>query len=86
MENASTSELSLYIKNQDQLLEKYNGKIIALHGGEVLGAYPSKTAALHDMQKRGLLPGSFLIILCTEGDQEYTRQFRSRVDFASQVA
>ena len=73
------SELDLYIKNQDKLLGKHNGKIIALQRGVVLGEYQSKTEALQDMKSQRKEPGSFLIIKCTPGDAEYTRKIRSRV-------
>ncbi len=75
------SELDLYIKNQDKLLAKYSGKIIALQHGVVLGEYESKTEALRDMKLQKKEPGSFLIIKCTPGDAEYTRKFHSRVNF-----
>ena len=72
------SELELYIQNQDALVAKYNGKILALHGGEVQGVYDSAVDALEDMKQK-FAPGSFQIIKCTPGNREYTRRFRSRV-------
>lgn len=62
------SELLMYINNQEALLAQYNGKIIALHGAEVIGEYPGKLDALNDMKARGMAPGTFLIVKCTPGD------------------
>ena len=71
-------ELELYKQNQQELLKVYNGKIIALHNGEVQGVYHSKTAALADMENR-FEPGDFMIIKCIPGNSEYTRTFRNFV-------
>jgi hypothetical protein len=70
-----TTQLDFYVKNQSGLLKLYEGKIIALKDGEVLGVYPSKAAALHATLDAGHAPGSFMIILCTQGDGEYTARF-----------
>lgn len=75
-------ELELYKQNQSELLKEYNGKIIALHDGEVQGVYSSKTAALADMETK-FPPGDFMIIKCTPGDGEYTCRFRSPVFFSA---
>jgi hypothetical protein len=77
--NMNESQLDIYKTKQDELVKKYDGEIIAFKDGVVLGTYPSKSEALHDMRIRQLAPGSFLIIRCTAGDEEYTRRYRSRV-------
>ena len=71
------TQLDMYIERQGLLVAEYNGKIIALKDGEVLGAYPTKTDALEDMQRRGLAPGGFMIVKCTPGDEEYTARFHT---------
>lgn len=78
------TELDLYIRNQPELLAKYNGKIIALHQGEVQGVFQSKLDALNAMLER-YKPGDFIVIKCTPGDSEYTRRYRSRVHFCEGV-
>ena len=72
------SQLDYYKQRQQELVKKYNGKIIALKDGEVQGEFSTKTDALEYMAVR-FEPGSFLIIKCTPGDEEYTRRFRNRV-------
>jgi hypothetical protein len=77
-EVAMKNQLDMYIAAQNELVKEYNGKIIAVKDGKALGVYPSKTEALEDMAKR-YEPGTFIIIKCTSGDEEYNRRFRSRV-------
>ena len=73
------SQLEYYIQAQQELVSRHRGKIIAVVDGVCQGEYPSKTEAMYDMLAKGHKPGAFLIILCNEGDGEYTRRFRSRV-------
>lgn len=79
------SELECYKKNQAELVRRYQGRILALKQGEVVGVYDSKVDALRDMKARNFAPGSFLIVRCTPGDEEYTRRYRSRADFPAAV-
>ena len=68
------SVLNWYIAHQAELLEKYNGKIIAISRGKVLGDFPSKLDALRYIQEKGITPGDFMIIKCSPGDSEYKFQ------------
>ena len=77
---ASASQLDMYKANQAEIVKKYNGKIIAVKDGVVQGEYPSKVEALRAMQEK-FAPGSFLVIRCSEGEEEYTGVFHSRVSF-----
>lgn len=70
------SELELYIENQTGLVKRYNGKIIALHHGEVEGVYGSKLEAFRAMRTK-YEPGDFMIIKCTPGNEQYTIFMRS---------
>ena len=80
------TQLDMYIERQSSLVAEYNGKIIALKDGEVLGEYPTKTDALEDMRRKRLASGEFMIIKCTPGDEEYTLRFRSRAIFSQECA
>jgi hypothetical protein len=75
------SQLDLYIKNQDELVKKYNGKIIAVVDGECMGSYDSRADALGDMLDKKIEPGSFMIILCEPGDRQYMARFHGNVSF-----
>lgn len=66
------SQLDMYIQNQDKLVEKYNGQIIAVKDGECLGVFPSLLDGYRAMKAQGLNDGEFMVIKCTPGDKEYT--------------
>jgi len=60
-------EFKYYLDNQEKLLKKYNGKVIVIIGEQVIKAYNSK------------MPGTFLIIECSPGNDSYTYHQRSRI-------
>jgi hypothetical protein len=70
-----------YIKNQDKLIKKYNGKITALKDGVVIGLYQPKADALYDILDCDHKEGSFMIILRTPGDGQYSASFFPGVSF-----
>jgi len=84
-ERTMSTQLDMYTARQAEIVREYNGKIIVVKDGEVLGAYPSKTEAF-DAAVKQYSPGGFIVIKCTPGDEEYTRRFRSRAIFATAEA
>ena len=83
----SLSELELYKSKQDELVQQYEGQIIAMYGGEVRGVYTSKLDALEDMQAR-FPHEKCLIIRCTNDDKEFSKRIRGmrKEDFLPSVA
>lgn len=77
MKNILGSKLEAYKAQQEELVHKYEGKIIAMLNGVLCGVYETKLDALENMQRR-YPNGSYFIIKCTKGDGEYTRRFRPR--------
>jgi len=75
------SQLEMYIARQGEIVKKHNDEIIAVKDGEVLGVYPTEVHALRAMQAANYPPGSFIILKCTPGDEEYTTSLRSRPKF-----
>jgi len=73
-------EFNFYIKNQDELVKKYNGKYVVIKGEEVLGSYDSYNDALEKTVPNHKL-GTFLIQLCEPGKDSYTLTFHSNVTF-----
>ena len=65
------TQLKMYKANQAEIAREYDGKIIAVKDGKVLGVYPSKTEAFDATIKR-YAQGEFMVILCTPGDEQYT--------------
>lgn len=75
---ALEKEFNFYIKNQAELLKKYEGKFIVIKGEEVVGVYDSELSAYTEAQKKHEL-GTFLIQQCLPGKENYTQTFHSRV-------
>lgn len=60
-----------YLKNQDKLVDKYNGKFIVITDNSVAGVYDNENDAYFDASaKYGL--GNFIVQLCTPGEEAYT--------------
>ena len=63
------------------MVEKYNGRVIVLKGGQVLGVYDTELDALTEIQRAHEL-GTFLVQKVSAGDTEYSQTFHSRVMFS----
>ena len=75
------SLFNYYLSNQTELVKQYNGKHIVLVDNTVVGAFDSMDEAYGFAESNYEL-GTFLIQLCTPGDEAYTQTFHSRVIFA----
>jgi len=73
-------EFEYYISHQDELVEKYNGKIIVIKDNEVIGVFDSDLEAIRETTKKHKL-GTFMVKKCEPGKESYTQTFRSRVTF-----
>ena len=71
-------EFDHYKTIQSQLVEKFNGKVIVLMGGDVLGVFESELDAMTQTKKRYEI-GTFLIQKVTEGEEAYSQTFQSRM-------
>ena len=71
-------EFKYYLKNQDELVKKFDGRFIVIKENKVLGDYSSEIVALSETRKSHEL-GSFLIQQCTPGNNSYTETYHSRV-------
>ena len=69
-----------YLENQDEMVQKYDGKVVAIKNQEVLGAYDSALAAVMETRKLHKM-GTFLVQRVSEGDEAYTATVNSRVAF-----
>jgi len=81
MDTPLRHEFEYYLAHQDELVRKYNGKVIAIKGDRVLGAYPDIVTAINETQKTEEL-GTFLVQKVEPGSDAYTQTFHSRVTFA----
>ena len=71
-------EFQYYIAHQDELVEQYDGKVIVIKGGEVLGSYDSDIEAVNETKNAHDI-GSFLVQHVSPGVDSYTQRFHSRI-------
>ena len=69
-----------YLANQNDMVAKYDGRVVVIKNCEVLGAYDSELAAYTETIKHHE-EGTFLIQRVSEGEEAYTATFNSRVAF-----
>ena len=69
-------EFRFYRANQDDMVLKYDGKVIVIKNHKVIGVYDSVTAAVTQTRKRHA-PGTYLVQQVSEGGKAYTRTFHS---------
>lgn len=64
-------ELHYFISNQNELVERYKGKVLVIKGLEVIGVYDTALVAYIETQKQHPL-GTFMIQACEPGPDAYT--------------
>jgi hypothetical protein len=70
-------ELNFFIKNQEEFIKKYNGKVLALKEEAVIGVYDTPLQAYTEAQKEHKL-GTFAIQPCRPGPEAYTVTIATR--------
>jgi hypothetical protein len=81
MSSPLKKEFEWFLKHQGELVEKYNGQVVAIKDRRVLGAYPDEATAVAETRKVHEL-GTFLVQKVEPGTAAYTQTFHSRVAFA----
>jgi len=81
MSNPLQKDFDFYLAHQEEMVEKYDGKVIVIKDETVLGAYDNELTAVNETQKSHEL-GTFLVQRVSEGDAAYTQTFHSRVVFS----
>ena len=81
MNNLLEKEFKYYIDHQDEMVAKYNGKVIAIKDTVVLGAYDDELAAVTETRKSHEL-GTFLVQRVSPGSADISQTFHSRVAFS----
>ena len=76
--NGLAKEFDYYLANQDDLVTRYDGKVLVIKNCIVLGAYDSPIEAVSETQKAHEL-GTFLVQAVSPGPDAYTQTFHSRV-------
>lgn len=73
-------EFRYYKAHENELVERYNGKIIAIVGEEVVGVFDDEVTAYQEMKKKYGL-GNFLLQQCVPSADRQVQRYRSRVAF-----
>jgi hypothetical protein len=74
-------EFEFYQKNQEELVKKYNGRVIVIKDEKVIGDFDSEIVAVNETGKMHEL-GTFLVQRCAPGTDTTTNTFHSRYAFA----
>lgn len=70
------SDFHYYIENQDSLVKKYNGKVIAIRNKIVIGVFDSEGEAVFTLSPKER-QGTYLVQRCFPGPESYTVTYHS---------
>ena len=65
------TEMTYFVRNQDALVRRYDGRTLVIRGTKIEGVYDSHLEAYLAAKAR-FAPGSFMIQRCEPGRQAYT--------------
>ena len=71
MQSVLKKEFDFYRDHQDEMVAQYNGRVIAIKDGVVLGDFETYLEAVIEVQKRHEL-GTFFVQKVSAGVEEYT--------------
>lgn len=80
MDASLKKEFDFYLKNQQDLANEHEGKVVVIKDEKVLGFFDSALQATIETKKTHDL-GTFLVQTVTKDDSGYTATFHSRVAF-----
>jgi hypothetical protein len=65
------NDFNYYLKNQDELVSQYDGRVIVIKDHKVLGNYHDDYEAVTATMESGHELGTFLVQKVSPGDQDY---------------
>jgi hypothetical protein len=71
-------EFDYFRENQEELVDKYKGKVVVIKECRVVGVFDNEIEAVEQASKVHDV-GTFLVQRCEPGPESYTRVFHSRV-------
>ncbi len=71
-------EFQYYLDHQDELVEEYDGKVVVIKDGQVIGVYDEDIEAVTATIKEHEL-GTFLVKRVAPGTESHTQVYHSRV-------
>ncbi|MFH0765481.1 MAG: hypothetical protein V2A61_03570 [Calditrichota bacterium] len=73
-------EFHYYLDHQDEMVAKYNGKVVVIKDEEVIGVFDDEVEAVLETSKHHQR-GTFIVQRCTPGPDAYTVKYHSRISF-----
>lgn len=83
--NDLKKNLEYYIANQDNLVNKFNGRTILIYGQQVVGDYDDLMEGYFAAQSKGYEAGSFSLIKCSPGEDGFSVNRRTINRFSRMV-
>ena len=80
MDSPLRQEFEHYLRRQAEMVEKHDGKVVAIKDCEVIGVFDGYMDADIECSKRHE-PGTYLLQKVSAGDRDYTARIYSRVVF-----
>ncbi len=77
---ALEAEFQYYLDHQDELVQRYDGRVIVIVADVVEGDYADEATAFEAAAER-FAPGTFLVQRVSAGESDYSQTFYSRVAF-----
>ena len=74
-------EFEYYLAHQDEFVEQYDGKVVAIKDKQVLGVYDDEFTAVTETKKSHEL-GTFIVQRVSKGTAEYLQYYHSRAVFS----
>lgn len=71
-------EFEYYLEHQDELVKKFNGRVIVIKDGQVVGDYDNEFEAVKQASEKYEI-GTFLVQKCEPGNSNYTQTFHTRM-------
>ena len=78
-------DFRFYVQNQDELVKKYDGRVLIIHDQVVCDDF----ASMHEAITKGnelFGPGKFLVQKCEPGPENYTATCHSRAAFPQETS
>jgi len=78
--NPLRAEFEWYLDNQEDLLRRFEGRVLIIKEQALVGDYETDAEAVM-AARREYEMGTFLVQRCSYGSADYTQRFHSRVSF-----
>lgn len=75
-------DFKYFVEHHDELVNLFKDKYVVIKDKEVVASADTLEQGIDKALDLGLELGTFIVQLCTEGDEAYTQRFYSRAIFS----